>query len=303
MKQIGLNDTTSFYGKQDEILNKYRVEQESHKQLDTITMRSLASNLMYDQIQAQIIAKNIINKSIGIGDPSLVAISNVNAQIAAGIYNYKDEQPYDNLNALQDQPSQDLSNKEQPKTEFKQRIDTLNQGNEKEKEQELQQDKEFHTTNEIQQLDNEVLLDGQPQQQIDPQQKSLEQEETEQKQIEVQQAQQMIEMNQAMNYKLGSMDCGLNSLNSVQFPQKDISMRITDKTPSYIQMNKVLMKAEKVNQVKLKKNFISENQMLAQVEAQKELKKEIRQKIAQKERQKIKVKPQSEIGSAMLPQI
>ncbi|KAA6336655.1 MAG: hypothetical protein EZS28_052857 [Streblomastix strix] len=55
-----------------------------------------------------------------------------------------------------------------------------------------------------------------------------------------------------MNYKLGSMDWGLNSINAVQFPQKKV--------------------AEKVNQVKLKKNYISEKQMLSQIEAQKELK-------------------------------
>lgn len=41
-------------------------------------------------------------------------------------------------------------------------------------------------------------------------------------------------MNKAMNYKLGSMDWGLNSLNANQFPKKDISMRIIDKSPSFI---------------------------------------------------------------------
>ncbi|KAA6360944.1 MAG: hypothetical protein EZS28_043529, partial [Streblomastix strix] len=61
----------------------------------------------------------------------------------------------------------------------------------------------------------------------------------------------MIDMNRAMNYKLGSIDWGLNSINAAQFPQK----------------------TEKVNQVKLKKNFISEKQLIAQIEAQKELKK------------------------------
>ncbi|KAA6358281.1 MAG: hypothetical protein EZS28_046191 [Streblomastix strix] len=78
------------------------------------------------------------------------------------------------------------------------------------------------------------------------------------------------------------MDWWLNSLNAVQFPKKDINMRISDKTPSYIQMNNVLSKAQKVNQVKLKKNFFCEKQMIAQVQAQKELKKKYGKKLKKK---------------------
>lgn len=44
----------------------------------------------------------------------------------------------------------------------------------------------------------------------------------------------MINQNDAMNYKFGSMDLDLSFLNNVQFPQKKIDMRISDTTPSYI---------------------------------------------------------------------
>ncbi|KAA6369697.1 MAG: hypothetical protein EZS28_034777 [Streblomastix strix] len=291
--QFDLREQLSFYNNPDKKLKAYREEDEkqTYRSLDAITIRTIAKDIMQDQIQAQIIAKNMIDNSIGIGDPSLVAISNVNAQIAAGLYNYKDVQPYRNYNALQDQPSQDISNKYQPITEYKQRIDNINVGNEKEKEQEFQQDKEFQTVYEQEQLDNAVLLDVPPASTTQPsqqpqEQQSLVKEEAEQSKIEDLQSQQMIEMNNAMNYKLGSMDWGLNSLNANQFPKKDISMRITDKTPSFIQMNKVLTKAEKVNQAKIKKNFISEKQMITQLDAQKQLKKKYGKKQPKKKGKK-----------------
>ncbi|KAA6399429.1 MAG: hypothetical protein EZS28_005040 [Streblomastix strix] len=238
-------------------------------------MRSIAQDILYDQIQAQAIAKNMINNTIGIGDPSLVSISNVNAQLASGIHNYKDIQPYLNYNALQNQPSQVIATKELPANQYKEREDIINEGTQKEKEEVLHQDKEFETENNQDRLDNDVLEDiPLAPSIIAPQdQKSLVQEQTEQDKIEDLQSQEMSRKNDAINYMLGSLDWGLNSINTVQLPQKVVSMRINDKIRSYIQMIKVLSKVEKVNQAKIKKNFISEIQMIATVEAQKELKK------------------------------
>ncbi|KAA6360985.1 MAG: hypothetical protein EZS28_043487 [Streblomastix strix] len=218
------------------------------------------------------------NYAVGVGDPSLVAITNVNAQIAAGIYNYRDIQPFDNLNALNDQPSQDTGTREEPMNQQMQRQVILEQGNENEKEQVYQQDKEQMSINEIQELGDDVLLGVPPATPLigaHPEQlqiASLVQEDAQQQQVEDLQAQQMIDMNKAMNYKLGSMDWGKNPVNVSQFPSRDISMRINDKTPSYMLMNKVLTKQEKVNQAKLKKNYISDEQMNQQIEVQKELK-------------------------------
>ncbi|KAA6370627.1 MAG: hypothetical protein EZS28_033847 [Streblomastix strix] len=98
------------------------------------------------------------NYAVGIGDPSLVAITNVNAQIAAGIHNYRDIQPFDDLNALNDQPSQDIGTREEPMNQQMQRQVTLEYGNEKQKEQVYQQDKEQMTMNEIQELGDDVYL-------------------------------------------------------------------------------------------------------------------------------------------------
>ncbi|KAA6312801.1 MAG: hypothetical protein EZS28_055863, partial [Streblomastix strix] len=172
----------------------------------------------------------MINNSVGIGDPSFVAITNVNAQIASGIYNYQDVQPYRNFNALANQESQDLVNKEQPTNEKLQRQINIEEANENEKELELEQDKEFQTVYEQEQLDDDTLLGvpsappiAAPQQTQQPQQQpSLLQEDAQQQQIENLQVQQMIDKNRAMNYKLGSMDWGLNSINAVQFPQKKV---------------------------------------------------------------------------------
>ncbi|KAA6354614.1 MAG: hypothetical protein EZS28_049859 [Streblomastix strix] len=216
--------------------------------------------------------------SVGIGDPSLIAITNVNAQIAAGINNYRDIQPYDNLNALNDQPSQDTGTRYEPMNQKMQRQVMLEQGNEKQKEEVYQQDKEQMTFDEIQELGDDVLLGVPPAPPLigaHPEQlqiASLVQEDAQQQQVEDLQSQQMIDMNRAMNYKLGSMDWGKTPVNVSQFPSRDISMRISDKTPSYVLMNKVLTKAEKVNQTKLKKNYISEEQMNQQIEVQKDLK-------------------------------
>ncbi|KAA6354126.1 MAG: hypothetical protein EZS28_050348 [Streblomastix strix] len=96
----------------------------------------------------------------------------------------------------------------------------------------------------------------------------------------------MIDMNRAMNYKLGSMDWGKTPVNVSQFPSKDISMRINDKTPSYVLMNKVLTKQEKVNQAKLKRNYISDEQMNQQIEVQKELKRKYGKKQHKKKGEK-----------------
>ncbi|KAA6361781.1 MAG: hypothetical protein EZS28_042691, partial [Streblomastix strix] len=200
-------------------------------------------------------------------------------QIAAGINNYRDIQPYDNLNALNDQPSQDTGTRQEPMNQKMQRQVMLEQGNEKEKEQVYQQDKEQMTFDEIQELGDDVYLGVPPDAIYGPQptealqqQLTLVQQDSQQQQIEDLQSQQMIDMNRAMNYKFGSMDWGKNPVNVSQFPSKDISMRVSDKTPSYVLMNKVLTKQEKVNQAKLKKNYISEEQMNQQIEVQKELK-------------------------------
>ncbi|KAA6359255.1 MAG: hypothetical protein EZS28_045219 [Streblomastix strix] len=233
--------------------------------------------------------------AVGIGDPSLVAITNVNAQIAAGIHNYRDIQPYDNFNALNDQPSQDTGTREEPLTQKMTRQNILEYGNEKQKDQVYQQDKQQITIDEQQELGDDVLLGvpptaiygPQPDEQLQ-QQLTLVQQDAQQQQIEELQSQQMIDMNRAMNYKLGSMDWGKNPINVAQFPSKDISMRISDKTPSYVQMNKVLTKQEKVNQAKLKKNYISEDQMNQQIDVQKDLKRKYGKKQHKKKGKKSK---------------
>ncbi|KAA6362821.1 MAG: hypothetical protein EZS28_041652 [Streblomastix strix] len=252
---------------------------QSQKQLDAITMGSIAYDILSDQQRVQQQTKFMTNYSVGIGDPSLIAITNVNAQIAAGINNYRDIQPFENFNALYDQPSQDTGTRQEPMTQKMQRQVTLEQGNEKEKEQVYQQDKEQITFDEIQELGDDVYLGVPPQAIYGPQptealqqQLSLVQQDAQQQQVEDLQAQQMIDMNRVMNYKLGSMDWGKTPVNVSQFPSRDISMGINDKTPSYVLMNKVLTKAEKVNQTKLKRNYISDEQMNQQIEVQKELK-------------------------------
>ncbi|KAA6353710.1 MAG: hypothetical protein EZS28_050763 [Streblomastix strix] len=218
------------------------------------------------------------NYSVGIGDPSLVAVTNVNAQIAAGIHNYRDIQPFDNLNALYDQPSHDTGTREEPMNQKMQRQMTLEQGNKKQKEEVYQQDKDQIIMNEQQELGDDVLHGVPPAPPIIgayPEQlqiASLVQQDAQQQQVEELSSQQMINMNRAMNYKLGPMDWGKNPVNVSQFPSRDISMRINDKTPSYMLMNKVLTKQEKVNQAKIKKNYISDEQMNQQIEVQKELK-------------------------------
>ncbi|KAA6362955.1 MAG: hypothetical protein EZS28_041520 [Streblomastix strix] len=98
------------------------------------------------------------NYAVGVGDPSLIAITNVNAQIAAGIHNYRDIQPYDNLNALNDQPSQDTGTRVEPLTQKMTRQIILEQGNEKQKEAMYQQDKEQITIDEIQELGDDIYL-------------------------------------------------------------------------------------------------------------------------------------------------
>ncbi|KAA6403601.1 MAG: hypothetical protein EZS28_000861 [Streblomastix strix] len=199
-------------------------------------MRSIAQDVLRDQIQPQAIAKNMINNAVGVGDPSLVAISNVNAQLAS-----------------------DVVTKELLTNQYKEREDIINEATQKEIHEVLHQDKGFETENNQEQLGNDVL-EGIPLASpvVEPQQqKSLVQEQAEQDKIEDLQANEMTRMNDAINYKLGSLDWGLNSLNAVQFPEKVVT----------------LSKVEKVNQAKIKKNFISEKQMTATIEAQKELKK------------------------------
>ncbi|KAA6370806.1 MAG: hypothetical protein EZS28_033667 [Streblomastix strix] len=130
---------------------------QSQKQLDAITMRSIAYDILSDQQRVQQQTKFMTNYAVGVGDPSLIAITNVNAQIAAGIYNYRDIQPFDNLNALNDQPSHDTGTRVEPMNQKMQRQVILEQGNEKEKEQVYQQDKDQMTIKEIQELLDDVI--------------------------------------------------------------------------------------------------------------------------------------------------
>ncbi|KAA6379968.1 MAG: hypothetical protein EZS28_024507 [Streblomastix strix] len=250
-----LQDIADKIGKQsmqqnrlDDKIDKQSSEQQ-HKQLDAITMRSIAYDLMYDQLQVQQYEKNMSNNAVGIGDSSLVAITNVNAQIASA------------------QSSQDIGIRVEPMNQKMTRQITLEQGRQKSKEQVYQQDKEQMTIDQQQELGDDVLLGiqpappiiaPQPTQQLQ-QQPSLVQEDAQQQQIENLQAQQMTDMIRAMNYKLGSMDQGLNPINAAQFHQMDIT--------------------EKINQAKIKKNFISEQQMNEQIEIQKEHKKKYGKKL------------------------
>ncbi|KAA6368418.1 MAG: hypothetical protein EZS28_036055 [Streblomastix strix] len=251
----------SFYNKQqDDNLSRYRSELEPIP-LDLLSMRSIAQDILCDQIQAQAIAKNMINNAVGVGDPSLVAIS---------------------------KSSQDISTKELPVNQYKEREYIIQEGTYIEKEEVLHLDKEFETENNQEQLGIDVFEGVPPAPPIvEPQQqKSYVQEQAEQDKIEDLQAQVMIRMNDAINYKLGSLDWGLNSLNAVQFPEKIANMRISDKILSYIQMNKVLSKVEKVNQSQLKMNSISEKQMITRLEAQKEIKKKYGKKSLKKKTKK-----------------
>ncbi|KAA6378786.1 MAG: hypothetical protein EZS28_025687 [Streblomastix strix] len=147
MQQIGDNQQSSSQS-----------SDQSQKQLDAITMRSIAYDILSDQQRVQQQTKFLTNYAVGVGDPSLIAISNVNAQIAAGIYNYRDIQPFDNLNALNDQPSQDTGTRKEPMNQKMQRQVILEYGNEKEKDQVYQQDKEQITMDEIQELGDDVYL-------------------------------------------------------------------------------------------------------------------------------------------------
>ncbi|KAA6308891.1 MAG: hypothetical protein EZS28_056607, partial [Streblomastix strix] len=106
-------------------LKDYRDEYQSHKSMDAITMKSIAYDIISDQLRVQQQVQQMRDYSVGIGDPSLIAITNVNAQIAAGINNYRDIQPYDNLNALNDQPSQDTGTRYEPMNQKMQRQVTL----------------------------------------------------------------------------------------------------------------------------------------------------------------------------------
>ncbi|KAA6360457.1 MAG: hypothetical protein EZS28_044016, partial [Streblomastix strix] len=57
--------------------------------------------------------------------------------------------------------------------------------------------------------------------------------------------------NEAMNYKLGSMDWGRNSISKDLYSQKKMEMRYQEhNVPSYIQLNAPLAKAEKANKSK-----------------------------------------------------
>ncbi|KAA6388453.1 MAG: hypothetical protein EZS28_016022 [Streblomastix strix] len=193
---------------------------------------SIAQNLILDQVQAQAIVKQILDNQVGVGDPTLIDISNVNARIAAS-------QPGSNVLPLNQKEERELN------IEF---------GTEKEKEKDLEKDKEFQASSDPVQQSNEVLL--YPQIDMQPQQESesfLQYKLAEEQQQDLQ-TQQMLQENDAMNYKLGSMDWRRNSISKDPYSQKKLGMRYQEHNiPSYIQFNAPLTKAEKANKSKNKR--------------------------------------------------
>ncbi|KAA6370956.1 MAG: hypothetical protein EZS28_033517, partial [Streblomastix strix] len=140
---------------------------------------------------------------VGVGDPTLIDISKVNARIAAG-------QSGSNVLPFNQKEEREL---------------IIESGNEKEKEKELEKDQEFQASSDPVQQSDEVLL--YPQVQMEPQQESesfLQYKLAEEQQQDLQ-LQQMLQENEAMNYKLGSMDWGRNSISKDPYTQKKIGMR------------------------------------------------------------------------------
>ncbi|KAA6357055.1 MAG: hypothetical protein EZS28_047418 [Streblomastix strix] len=239
---------------------------------------SIAQNLILDQVQAQAIVKQILDNQVGVGDPSLIDITNVNARIAAGQPGQYIPYPKTNYNALINQQSQNLGSNVLPLNQKEERELNIELGNEKEKEKELEKDQEFQTSSDPVQLSDDVLLDNQS---IQPQQETesfLQYKLAEEQQQDLQ-LQQMLQENEAMNYKLGSMDWGRNSISKDPYSQKKVGMRYQEHNiPSYIQLNAPLTKAEKANKSKSKKNFIKEKEMDETIKAQKQLKKKKKKK-------------------------
>ncbi|KAA6370228.1 MAG: hypothetical protein EZS28_034245, partial [Streblomastix strix] len=127
---------------------------------------SIAQNLILDQVQAQAIVKQILDNQVGVGDPTLIDISNVNARIAAGQPGQYIPYPKTNYNALINQQSQNLGSNVLPLNQKEERELNIESGNEKEKEKELEKDKEFQSSSDPVQQSDEVLL--YPQVQMEP---------------------------------------------------------------------------------------------------------------------------------------
>ncbi|KAA6381042.1 MAG: hypothetical protein EZS28_023433, partial [Streblomastix strix] len=209
---------------------------------------SIAQNLLLDQMQAQAIVKQIFDNQVGIGDPTLIDISNVNARISAGQPGQYIPYQKPNYNALINQQSQNLGSNVLPLNQKEQRELNIEFDNEKEKEKELQEDKEFQDSSDLDQQSNNVLL--YPQVQMEPQieRESFLQYKLAEEQQQDLQLQQMLQENEAMNNKLGSMDWGRNSISKDPYSQKKIGMRYQEHSiPLYIQLNAPLTKAEKAN--------------------------------------------------------
>ncbi|KAA6363180.1 MAG: hypothetical protein EZS28_041293, partial [Streblomastix strix] len=225
-----------FKKRQAEISKKFR--QKPSGVYSHSSYPSIAQNLILDQVQAQAIVKQILDNQVGVGDPTLIDISNVNARIAAGQPGQYIPYPKSNYNALINQQSQNLGSNVLPLNQKEERELNIEFGNEKEKEKELEKDKEFQASSDLIQQSDEVLL--YPQVQIEPQQdtESFLQYKLAEEQQQDLQLQQMLQENEAMNYKLGSMDWGRNSISKDPYSQKKIGMRYQEHNiPSYIQLN------------------------------------------------------------------
>ncbi|KAA6391740.1 MAG: hypothetical protein EZS28_012734 [Streblomastix strix] len=187
---------------------------------------NIAQNLILDQVQAQAIVKQILDNMVGVGDPSLIDISNVNARIAAGQPGQYIPYPKTNYNALINQQSQNLGSNVLPLNQKEERELNIEYGTEKEKEKQLEQDKEFQDTGDPVQLSDEVLVPPESQSiQLQQETESLLQYKLAEEQQQDLQTQQMLQENDAMNFKLGSMDQGRNSISKDPYTQKKIGMR------------------------------------------------------------------------------
>ncbi|KAA6385757.1 MAG: hypothetical protein EZS28_018719 [Streblomastix strix] len=136
---------------------------------------SIAQNLILDQVSAQAIVKQILDNQVGVGDPTLIDISNVNARIAAGQPGFGLEghmingygllgppssgtYPKTNYNDLINLQSQNLGSNVLPLNQKDERELNIESVNEKEKEKELEKDKEFQASSDPVQQSDEVLL-------------------------------------------------------------------------------------------------------------------------------------------------
>ncbi|KAA6376853.1 MAG: hypothetical protein EZS28_027621 [Streblomastix strix] len=213
-------------------------------------------------------------RHVEVGDPTLIDTSNVNGHIAAAYPGQYIPYPKTNYNALINQQSQNLGSNVLALNQKEQRDSNMEHGTEQGKEKEFQEGKEFHDSGDPDQQFNEVLLYSQID--MEPQQvtESFLQYKLAEEQQQDLQTQQMLQENEVMNYKLGSMDQGRNSISKDPYIQMKIGMRYQEHNIStYIQLNAPQTKAEKANKSKNKKNFIKEKEMDETIIAQKQFKK------------------------------